>query len=195
MPYWPWKSSAAWRRPDVFPNDHVNYLGMAGAWAAPTVARRLADADVILFVGTRLSETTTSGYTIPAPDTRWIHVDVQPRVARAGLPVEEILELSAPYIHRDYVGDPPLALGRAAGLAKTGISGVANILPFTCMPGTLVSALSTSFRKDHDNIPWVNIAYDGQQDTNIDTRLQAFMHQAREYAEKHGLNELIVSKR
>ena len=30
--------------------------------------------------------------------------------------MEEILELSAPYIHRDYVGDPPLALGTAAVL-------------------------------------------------------------------------------
>lgn len=77
---------ASWRRPDVFPNDHVNYLGMAGSWAAPTVQQRLADADVILFIGTRLSEMTTAGYTIPGPETRWIHVDVEPRVAHAGLP-------------------------------------------------------------------------------------------------------------
>ena len=28
-------------------------------------------------------------------------------------PVEEILDNSAPYIHRDYVGDPPLALGKS----------------------------------------------------------------------------------
>jgi acetolactate synthase-1/2/3 large subunit len=69
---------ASWRRPDVFPNDHANYLGMAGPWGAPTVSQRLADADVILFVGARLSEPTTAGYTVPAPDTRWIHVDVQP---------------------------------------------------------------------------------------------------------------------
>ncbi len=75
---------AAWRRPDVFPNDHANYLGMAGSWAAPTVTQRLADADVILFIGTRLSEITTDGYRIPAPATRWIHVDVQPRPARGG---------------------------------------------------------------------------------------------------------------
>ena len=77
---------AAWRRPDVFPNDHVNYLGMAGTAAAPTVPRRLADADVILFIGTRLSEISTHGDAIPGPDTRWIHVDVQPRAATAGLP-------------------------------------------------------------------------------------------------------------
>lgn len=76
---------AAWRRPDVFPNDHVNYLGMAGSWAAPTVRQRLADADVILFIGTRLSEMTTDGYVVPTPETRWIHVDVEPRVAHAGL--------------------------------------------------------------------------------------------------------------
>jgi acetolactate synthase-1/2/3 large subunit len=58
---------------------------MVGSWAASTVEQRLADADVILFIGTRLSEITTSGYGIPGPDTRWIHVDVQPRVAHAGL--------------------------------------------------------------------------------------------------------------
>ena len=56
---------AAWRRPDVFPNDHANYLGMAGSWSASTVHQRMADADVILFVGTRLSEITTAGYSIP----------------------------------------------------------------------------------------------------------------------------------
>jgi acetolactate synthase-1/2/3 large subunit len=77
---------ASWRRPDVFPNDHANYLGMAGSWSASTVPQRLADADVIMFVGTRLSEMTTDGYAIPGEEQRWIHVDVHPRVARAGLP-------------------------------------------------------------------------------------------------------------
>jgi acetolactate synthase-1/2/3 large subunit len=81
---------AAWRRPDVFPNDHANYLGMAGAWSAPTVSRRLADADVILFIGARLSEVTTAGYRIPGPETRCIHVDVEPRVAHAGLPAPTV---------------------------------------------------------------------------------------------------------
>jgi acetolactate synthase-1/2/3 large subunit len=76
---------AAWRRPDVFPNDHVNYLGMTGPWTASTVQQRLADADVIMFVGTRLSQMNTADYTIPGPDVRWIHVDIEPRVAHAGL--------------------------------------------------------------------------------------------------------------
>ena len=105
------------------------------------------------------------------------------------IPVEDILEFAAPYIHRDYVGDPPLALGTAVGLAKTGISGVAAILPFTCLPGTIVAPLSSSFRKDHDDMPWVDIAFDGQEDTGIETRLQAFVHQAKEYAKAKGYNE------
>ncbi len=102
------------------------------------------------------------------------------------IPVEQILTLCGPYIHRDYVGDPPLALGAAAGLARTGISGVAAILPFTCLPGTIIASLYSAFRKDHQDIPWVDIAYDGQADTGIETRLQAFVHQAKDYRRRMG---------
>jgi acetolactate synthase-1/2/3 large subunit len=74
---------AAWRRPDVFPNDHPNYLGMAGIWSAATVRRRLDDADAIVFIGARLSEVTTYGYAIPPSGARWAHVDLEPRSAGA----------------------------------------------------------------------------------------------------------------
>ncbi|MBA7691127.1 hypothetical protein ES703_99667 [subsurface metagenome] len=100
--------------------------------------------------------------------------------------VEEILELCNPYVHKHYDGDPPIALGAAAGLARTGISGVANILPFTCLPGTFITSVARVFRKDYENIPWVDIAYDGQEDTGIETRLQAFMYQAKEFARERG---------
>ena len=103
--------------------------------------------------------------------------------------LEEMLDLCNPYVHRDYDGDPALAFGAAAALAEHGISGVVNILPFTCMPGTLISSVSPTFRKDHENVPWVNIAYDGQDDNGIQTRLQAFMHQTRDYSTEHGLDE------
>ncbi|MBA7641023.1 hypothetical protein ES703_48695 [subsurface metagenome] len=103
--------------------------------------------------------------------------------------VEKMLERCGAYIHRHYDGDPPIALGSAAALAAGGLSGVANILPFTCLPGTLISSVSGVFRQDHDNIPWVDIAYDGQEDTGIETRLQAFMHQAFEFARVHGFDK------
>jgi acetolactate synthase-1/2/3 large subunit len=75
----------SWRRPDAFPNDHPNYLGMAGLWSAPTVRDRLRQADVILALGTRMGEVTTYDYEIPRSDTRWAHVDLEPRTARAGM--------------------------------------------------------------------------------------------------------------
>jgi predicted CoA-substrate-specific enzyme activase len=108
---------------------------------------------------------------------------------RKELEIDEILKLCSPYIHKDYDGDPPIALGSAAGLVEMNISGVANILPFTCMPGTIICAVSNDFKKDHHNIPWLNYAYDGQEDGSIETRLQAFMHQAKEYSAINGFDK------
>lgn len=103
--------------------------------------------------------------------------------------VKDMLNACGPYVHRHYDGDPALNLGTSAILADKGISGIANILPFTCMPGTLVTSVSDQLRKDKGNIPYVSIAYDGQEDASIDLRLQAFMHQAYQFAEEKGLTD------
>jgi predicted nucleotide-binding protein (sugar kinase/HSP70/actin superfamily) len=100
-----------------------------------------------------------------------------------------MLELTLPYIHKDYDGDPVMAIGSASALAKKGVTGICNILPFTCMPGTIICSISGVFRKDHNNIPWVDFAYDGQDDASIETRLQAFMYQVREYQQKLLVNQ------
>jgi acetolactate synthase-1/2/3 large subunit len=75
---------AAWRRPDAFPNDHPLYLGMSGYFAAPTVVPRLLEADAMLVLGCRLNEVTSRGWSVPAPATRWAHVDLEPLGGRAG---------------------------------------------------------------------------------------------------------------
>ncbi len=103
--------------------------------------------------------------------------------------IKDMLQGSNEYIHQDYDGDPPLALGTAAILSKKCISGVVNILPFTCMPGTLSSSVSDVFRRKNDGIPWENFAFDGQVDTALETRFQAFMHQVNEYAERKGFDK------
>lgn len=103
--------------------------------------------------------------------------------------IKEVLQLCNPYVDKSYDGEPALVIGSSAGQVETGISGVASILPFTCMPGTFITSISNVFRKDHDNIPWVNVVYDGQEDTGIETRLQAFMYQAKEYATRKGLDQ------
>jgi acetolactate synthase I/II/III large subunit len=69
---------AAWRRPDVLANDHRLYLGMTGYAAARMVRDRLLSADLIVALGTRLSEPTSFWYAIPAANQRVIHVDLEP---------------------------------------------------------------------------------------------------------------------
>jgi len=92
-----------------------------------------------------------------------------------------MLHLCNRYVNEYYDGDPPVAIGTSVALAERGVAGIAAILPFTCMPGTLIASVSDSFRKDHNNIPFINIAYDGQDSVSLDTRLQAFVFQTREY--------------
>jgi acetolactate synthase-1/2/3 large subunit len=82
--------ASAWRRPDVFPNDHPLYLGMTGLASTPTVRPRIEDADVVMFIGARLSEATSFEYSIPHPGQRWIHVDLEPRTAHAGLSAPDL---------------------------------------------------------------------------------------------------------
>ena len=69
---------AGWRRPDVITNEHPLYLGVAGMGAAPSVRERLAAADAILVIGSRLNEPTSSEDTVPATGQRWAHVDIEP---------------------------------------------------------------------------------------------------------------------
>jgi predicted nucleotide-binding protein (sugar kinase/HSP70/actin superfamily) len=72
-------------------------------------------------------------------------------------------------------------VGKCADYVKKGCSGLVNVMPFTCMPGTIVGAVMKQYRENHNNIPFLNMAYDGQEETNTLTRLEAFMHQARQY--------------
>jgi predicted CoA-substrate-specific enzyme activase len=101
--------------------------------------------------------------------------------------LHDMLRLCDTYINQHYDGDPPIAIGSSIALYERGVSGIAAILPFTCMPGTLVASVSDSFRKDHNNLPFINIAYDGQDSVSLETRLQAFVFQVKEYtkAQKH----------
>jgi predicted nucleotide-binding protein (sugar kinase/HSP70/actin superfamily) len=94
---------------------------------------------------------------------------------------ETILGYSSPYMHPSFGGEAILSIGKAIDYIKRGASGIINTMPFTCMPGLVVTAISKKFREDFNNIPWLNIAYDGQEENTAMTRLEAFMYQAKEY--------------
>jgi predicted nucleotide-binding protein (sugar kinase/HSP70/actin superfamily) len=71
-----------------------------------------------------------------------------------------------------------LTMGRMLDMAGHGVSGLVNVLPFGCMPGIIVATMAPKLRERMSGIPWLDVAYDGQQETNVRTRLEAFMHQA-----------------
>ncbi|MEK5521736.1 thiamine pyrophosphate-binding protein [Heyndrickxia sp. FSL W8-0423] len=67
---------AAFRRHDVFPNKHPLYVGHLGLGTAKGVLETTKEADVIIAIGTRLSEVTTQDYTLLSKDQTLIHIDI-----------------------------------------------------------------------------------------------------------------------
>jgi acetolactate synthase-1/2/3 large subunit len=69
--------ACAFRYQDLFDNRHPNYVGDVGIGINPKLAQRIGAADLVLAIGPRLGEATTSGYTLldaPVPKQTLIHV-------------------------------------------------------------------------------------------------------------------------
>lgn len=80
---------ASFRRQDVFPNDHPQYLGHLTLGTPPDTLRALEQADLVLVVGCRLSEITTQGYKLPeANRSSVIQIDIDPDQIGAVVPVD-----------------------------------------------------------------------------------------------------------
>ncbi len=73
--------AAAFRFQDYMDNRHPCYVGHAGIGMDGKLAAAVRDADVLIVLGARLGEMTTSGYTlidIPNPRQRLVHVHPSP---------------------------------------------------------------------------------------------------------------------
>ncbi|MGA2106070.1 MAG: acyl-CoA dehydratase activase [Syntrophorhabdales bacterium] len=94
--------------------------------------------------------------------------------------IRQVLNQAMPYIDESFEGEAILSVGKSIDFIHKGASGIINAMPFTCMPGTISSAIMKLIQSKYD-VPVFNVAYDGQGETNITTRLEAFMHQVKEY--------------
>lgn len=94
--------------------------------------------------------------------------------------VAKLMVNTRPYYEPRLGTEAALSIGKSVDFAHHGLSGVINLLPFSCMPGIVVMGLAEAVRVDHAHIPWLDVIYDAQGGTNIHTRLEAFMYQARE---------------
>ena len=74
---WQLPVGCAFRFQDLFDNRHPLYAGDVGIGINPKLAQRVRDADLILAIGPRLGEMTTSGYSlleVPRPVQQLIHI-------------------------------------------------------------------------------------------------------------------------
>jgi acetolactate synthase I/II/III large subunit len=69
--------ACTFRFQDLFDNRHANYVGDVGIGINPKLGQRVKEADLLLVIGARLGEMTTSGYTllsVPRPRQKLVHV-------------------------------------------------------------------------------------------------------------------------
>jgi len=92
----------------------------------------------------------------------------------------KIMKASAPYMTENIGGEAVLCIGTPIALLEHGgIDGAVNVYPFNCLPGTVVAAVSRRIKRDKPGLPWLNLAFDGQEDTDNTSRFEAFMDQVR----------------
>lgn len=80
--------AAAFRRHDVFPNDHPLYVGHLGLGTPKSIMETVKQADVVIALGTRLSEVTTQDYRLLSPGQTLIHIDIDSDVLGRVYPPE-----------------------------------------------------------------------------------------------------------
>lgn len=92
----------AFRFQDTFDNHHPLYAGDVGIGINPKLAARIKESDLILAIGPRLGEMTTSGYTLltpPRPKQKLVHIHASGeelhRVYRADLAIQATMNAAA----------------------------------------------------------------------------------------------------
>lgn len=95
--------ATAFRCQDYVDNELEQYVGTVGLAVDPALAQRVRDADVLVVVGERLTESVTGGYTlldIPRPRQRLVHVLPDPaEIGRVFHPELGIVAGAAEFAH------------------------------------------------------------------------------------------------
>ncbi len=92
----------AFRFQDTFDNHHPLYAGDVGIGINPKLAARVRDSDLVIAIGPRLGEMTTSGYTllqVPRPKQKLVHIHASAeelnRVYQADLAINASMNAAA----------------------------------------------------------------------------------------------------
>ncbi len=96
--------------------------------------------------------------------------------------VKSVLKFGQKYIDISFEGEAVLSISKIIEYHHEGFAGVINVMPFTCMPSTIVSSIIPQISKDCNNMPILNITFDGTEDVTFPTRLEAFYQQCSQRA-------------
>lgn len=127
---WSLPVAVSFRRQDLFPNDHVLYAGDLGLRNPDAQRAAFAESDLVLALGTRLTDITTQGWSWPEAGQRLVHVCAEPRFlgwlfpAELALPVDALALIAA--LGGEAAGKPGArdawtARLRALHIADTGV--------------------------------------------------------------------------
>ncbi len=103
---------ASFRRQDLIDNRDEQYAGQLGFGASPKLTARVQEADLLLVLGSRLSETPTAGYTLiqsPRPRQGMIHVYADASELGRVYQADQTIESGMPEIAAALASLAPLA--------------------------------------------------------------------------------------
>jgi predicted nucleotide-binding protein (sugar kinase/HSP70/actin superfamily) len=84
-------------------------------------------------------------------------------------------------LHPSYEGEAILSIGKTIEYIDEKFSGVVNVMPFTCMPGNIVTTLYKTIKDKYPDIPLFVLSLDGLDHAVDSMRLETFVSQARNY--------------
>ena len=100
-------------------------------------------------------------------------------------PVAERVAAAAPYVTDEIDPVVTVNLSKAENYARNGCSGIANLIVLNCLYGTLCTAIYKKLQRERHRIPMLTIIYEGLKPTNEQTRIEAFLHQAKLYHQRY----------
>jgi predicted nucleotide-binding protein (sugar kinase/HSP70/actin superfamily) len=92
----------------------------------------------------------------------------------------QLLHWARPYLHPAFEGEAVLTIGKAIDFLKKEAQGIINVMPFTCMPGSIAQSIFSRVQREKNAFPCLHLSFDGQEQTNTQTRLEAFMYQVKQ---------------
>jgi acetolactate synthase I/II/III large subunit len=112
---WNLPVAVSFRRQDLFDNTHALYAGDLGLRNPDAQRAAFAEADLVLALGTRLTDITTQGWTWPAPGQRLVHVCADPRFLGWLFPAELAINADARALLAALAAERPGAPAGRAG--------------------------------------------------------------------------------